>query len=67
MSRVPPSERVRKEVEELLRNGIQGEGGQLTSKLVKLGAQQLIQELLEQEVRIFLAGGIMNVGLKVKT
>jgi len=53
MSRVPPSERVRKEVEGLLRNGIQGEGD-LTGKLVQLGARQLLQELLEQEVTDFL-------------
>lgn len=57
MSRVPPSIRVRKEVEELLRNGIEGNGSQLTAKLVRLGAQQLIQELLEQEVTDFLGRG----------
>jgi transposase-like protein len=57
MTRVPPSERIGKEIEELLNKGLQGDGGDLTSNLVRLGAQRLLQELLEQELTEFLGRG----------
>jgi hypothetical protein len=50
MKKIPPSERIRKQIEALFA----GEGWQdqvdLISKVLYLGAQQLAQEVLEQEV-----------------
>lgn len=57
MTRVPPSERIRKEIEELLSKGLHEYEGDLTGTLVRLGAQQFLQELLEQELTQFLGRG----------
>ena len=57
MTRVPPSERIGKEIEELLSKGLLEHEGDLTSALVRLGAQRLLQELLEQELTEFLGRG----------
>lgn len=57
MNRIPPSERIRKEIEELLSKGLSEHEGNLTSELVRLGAQRLLQELLEQELTDFLGRG----------
>ncbi|MDH7579135.1 MAG: transposase, partial [Bacillota bacterium] len=53
MFRIPPSERVKQAINNLLQTGIYTNEG-ITSLLVRLGAQRLIQELLEQEVTDFL-------------
>lgn len=53
MKRIPPSKKVRKRIDELLLNGEKGEEN-ITSTLVKLAAQRVAQELLEQEVTDFL-------------
>lgn len=50
MEKVPPSERIRQELEELV-NGtsIECEGASLLSRLLKLGMERVIQEALERE------------------
>jgi len=46
--RIPPSERIRQQVAELLQQGIEGQEDPL-GMLIHLGAQLLVQEALEQE------------------
>lgn len=53
MQRIPPSEKIGKKLEALLSQGLEGEG-HVTSALVRLGVERLVQELLEQEVTDFL-------------
>jgi len=53
MPRVAPSQRVRKEIDRVLRDGVDGTAD-VTSALLRLGAQRLAQELLEEEVTDFL-------------
>lgn len=53
MDRIPPGERLRQRIDELLQGGWQGEED-LSTVLLRLGAQRLAQELLEQEVADFL-------------
>lgn len=53
MQRIPPSEKIGKKLEALLSQGLEGEGN-VTSALVRLGVERLVQELLEQEVTDFL-------------
>ena len=48
MQRIPPSEQIRKELDELLNKGIDGLENPIGS-LVQLGAQLVVQELLERE------------------
>jgi transposase-like protein len=48
MQRIPPSEQIRKQLDELLNNGLAGQKN-LISALVQLGAQLVVQELLERE------------------
>ena len=56
MSRIPPSERIREEVNHLLQDGLASQDDPL-GMLLHLGARRLIQELLEQEVTDFLGRG----------
>lgn len=56
MTRIPPSQKIREEVQRLLSDGFNGEGD-ITSRLLRLGAQRLVQELLEQEITDFLGRG----------
>ena len=49
MNRIPPAERIRKQIEQLYTNGIEGDYAPV-SMLFLLGTQRLVQELLEQEV-----------------
>lgn len=53
MDRIPPGQRIRQKIKELLQGGWQGEED-LSTMLLRLGAQRLAQELLEQEVTDFL-------------
>jgi len=53
MKRIPPSQKMRKKVAELLRQGLDGEG-KITSALARLGMEWLVQELVEQEVTDYL-------------
>lgn len=53
MPKVAPSQRVREEIDRVLRDGVDGKAD-VTSTLLRLGAQRLAQELLEEEVTDFL-------------
>lgn len=53
MPKVAPSERVREEIKRVLTDGLRGDAD-VTSTLMRLGAQRLAQELLEEEVTDFL-------------
>ncbi|MBN1135713.1 MAG: transposase [Anaerolineae bacterium] len=53
MNRIPPSQRIGKKLDELLSQGLKGEGD-VTSSIVRLGVERLVQELLEQEVTDYL-------------
>ena len=53
MKRIPPSQKMRRKVAELLRQGLDGEG-KITSALARLGMEWLVQELVEQEVTDYL-------------
>ena len=56
MKGIPPSQKMRKKVEELLSQGLDGEG-EITSALARLGMEWLVQELVEQEVTDYLGRG----------
>jgi putative transposase len=56
MNRIPPSERIQKQIDALL-DGEWANGDELVTKLILLGAQHLGQELLEQEVTDYLGRG----------
>jgi hypothetical protein len=47
MPKVAPSQRVREEIERVLRDGVEGKAD-VTSTLLRLGAQRLAQGLLER-------------------
>ena len=51
MERIPASEKIRKELKELLNE--RNEGEILLSEIIKKGSALIIQELLEQEVTEF--------------
>ncbi len=53
MNKIPPSLRIKQAIHELLAAGLQGDINVL-SELLRLGAQRLVQEILEQEVIDFL-------------
>jgi len=53
MQRIPPSQKIRQRINDLLSNGLQGEED-ITTYLFRLGAERLIQEMLEQEVTDYL-------------
>jgi transposase-like protein len=53
MNRIPPSQKIRKKTEELLDQGLEGEGD-VTGLIFRLGVERLAQELLEQEVTDYL-------------
>ena len=48
MQRIPPSEQIRKQLDDLLNNGLAGQENPIGT-LVQLDAQLVVQELLEQE------------------
>lgn len=52
MERIPPSKKIRKELEELLRRGVAGED--LLTSVLQKGMQVMMQELLEGEAADFL-------------
>ena len=49
MERIPPSQKIRQDISQLLSQGLEGQEDVLTS-IVRLGTQCLVQEMLEQEV-----------------
>ena len=56
MQRIPPSQKIRKETEELLNQGLDGEGD-VTSLIIRLGIERVVQEMVEQEVTDYLERG----------
>jgi len=59
MNRIPPSERIQKQIDALL-EGEWANGDELVTKLILLGAQHLGQEMLEQEVTDYLGASCSN-------
>ena len=53
MGRIPPSQKIGKKLDDLLSRGLDGEGD-VTSNIVRLGIERLVQELVEQEVTDYL-------------
>jgi putative transposase len=53
MQRIPPSHKIGQRIDDLLNNGLEGEED-ITTYLFRLGAERLIQEMLEQEVTDYL-------------
>jgi len=49
MNRIPPSQQIKQAIRELLQAGVQGDDDVLHT-LLRLGAQRLVQEVLEQEI-----------------
>lgn len=55
MRKVPPSQMVREEIENVLHEGV-GAKGELLSNLMNLGLRSLVQQALEEEQKDFLGG-----------
>ena len=53
MERIPPSQKISKKLDELLSHGLSGEED-VTTVLIRLGIERLVQEMLEQEVTDYL-------------
>ena len=53
MKKIPPSERISKEIKDILHNGTP-EDEDLLSTLVKKSVKKLLQEVIEQEVQDYL-------------
>jgi putative transposase len=56
MNRIPPSQKIGKKTEELLKQGLDGEAD-VTSLVVRLGIERVVQEMVEQEVTDYLERG----------
>jgi len=56
MKKIPPSERISKEIEDILQNGMP-EDEDLLSTLIRKSVKKLIQEVIEQEVHDYLGRG----------
>ena len=53
MKRIPPSQQIGKKVSELLKQGLDGEDD-ITTVILRLGVERLVQEMVEQEVTDYL-------------
>lgn len=49
MNRIPPSQKIGKKMEELLKRGLGGDAD-MTSLVIRLGIERVVQEMVEQEV-----------------
>jgi transposase-like protein len=56
MHRIPPSREIGKKTEELLKQGQDGEA-EVTSQVVRLGIERVVQDMVEQEVSDHLERG----------
>ena len=56
MHRIPPSQKIGKKIDEVLRQGLDGEED-VTTAIIRLGVERLVQELLEQEATDYLERG----------
>jgi hypothetical protein len=48
MHRIPPSQKIRKRTEQLLNQGLDGDAD-VTSLIIQLGIERVVQEMVEQE------------------
>jgi len=53
MKRIPPSEKIRQRIDDMLEHGLDTEED-ITSVVIELGVKRLIQEMLEEEVKDYL-------------
>jgi transposase-like protein len=53
MNRIPPSQKIGKKLEQLMNQGLDGEED-ITSVVVRLGIERVVQEMVEQEVADYL-------------
>lgn len=53
MHRIPPSQKIRKKTEELLKQGLDGEAD-VTSLVIRLGIKRVVQQMVQQEVTDYL-------------
>ena len=53
MKRIPPSERMRQRINDIMENGLETEED-MTSLIIRLGVERLIQEMLEEETKDYL-------------
>jgi transposase-like protein len=53
MNRIPPSRQIDKKIKELLKQGLDGEDD-ITTVIIRLGVERLVQEMVEQEVTDYL-------------
>ena len=53
MNRIPPSQKIGKKTEELLKQGLDGEAD-VTTLVIRLGIERVVQEMVEQEVADYL-------------
>lgn len=55
MERIPPSQKIRQRINDLLHQGIdEAAEGEITTTVIRLGIERLIQEMLEEEVKDYL-------------
>jgi putative transposase len=55
MGRIPPSQKIRQRINALLHQGIdEADEGEITTTVIRLGVERLIQEMLEEEVKDYL-------------
>jgi transposase-like protein len=55
MERIPPSQKVRQRIYDLLHEGIdEADESGITTRVIRLGVERLIQEMLEEEVKDYL-------------
>lgn len=55
MERIPPSQKVRQRINAFLQGGMNGgDGDEITTTIIRLGIERLIQEMLEEEVQDYL-------------
>ena len=53
MKRIPPSRKIRQRINEVIQNGVETDED-MTSVVIRLGVERLIQEMLEEEVKDYL-------------
>jgi putative transposase len=51
MERIAPSQKIRQRIYDVLHHGIDESEGEITTTIIRLGVERLIQEMLEEEVK----------------
>ena len=65
MQRIPPSEKIRQTIRDVLQNGLET-GEDVTSLVIRLGMERLIQEMLEEEVKDYRDVSATNGRMQIK-